>query len=101
MISPRRPSWANGQAGYQYRLSIWQVEFSRTQVFDDPARGRQWFEAIIRDNLDVGRPDRIQLVCERRVTKRTPGYFRTKVVHEGVNPSLHAYYTRSCSDIRR
>jgi hypothetical protein len=82
-------------AGYQYRLSIWQVEFSRTQVFDDPARGRQWFEAIIRDNLDVGRPDRIQLVFERRVTKRTPGLFRTQVIEDGVNPSLHAYYKKT------
>ncbi len=79
-------------AGYQYRLSIWQAEFSRTQVFADSAQGRQWFEAVICDNLDVGRPDRIQLVFERRVTKATPGLFRTQVVQEGVNPSLHAYY---------
>jgi hypothetical protein len=80
------------QAGYHYRLSLWQVEFSRTQVFRDPSKGRQWFEAVMRDNLDVGRPDRIQLVFERRVTQQTPGYFRTQVVQEGVNPSLHAYY---------
>lgn len=82
-------------AGFRYRLSIWQAEFSRTQVFADSAQGRQWFEAIIRDNLDVGRPDRIQLVFERRVTKATPGLFRTQVVQEGVNPSLHAYYKKS------
>jgi len=82
------------QAGYRYRLSVWQVEFSRTQVFADPAQGRQWFEAVIRDNLDVGRPDRIQLVFERRITKATPGYFRTQVVQDGVNPSLHAYYKK-------
>jgi hypothetical protein len=29
------------RAGYQYRLSIWQVELSRTQVFVDAERGRQ------------------------------------------------------------
>lgn len=92
---PWRLTPEDGEAGYHYRLSIWQVEFSRTQVFDDPAQGRQWFEAIIRDNLDVGRPDRIQLVFERRVTQRTPGLFRTQVVHEGVNPSLHAYYKKT------
>ena len=89
---PWRLTTEDQQAGYHYRLSLWQVEFSRTQVFADPVRGRQWFEAVIRDNLDVGRPDRIQLVFERRVTKQTPGYFRTQVVQEGVNPSLHAYY---------
>jgi hypothetical protein len=92
---PWRLTPEDRRAGYEYRLSIWQVEFSRTQVFDDPARGRQWFEAIIRDNLDVGRPDRIQLVFERRVTKKTPGLFRTKVVVDGVNPSLHAYYKKT------
>jgi hypothetical protein len=92
---PWRLTAEDQQAGYHYRLSIWQVEFSRTQVFDDPVQGRQWFEAVIRDNLDVGRPDRIQLVFERRVTRRTPGYFRTQVIHEGVNPSLHAYYKKT------
>jgi len=92
---PWRLTPQDQRAGYQYRLSIWQVEFSRTQVFDDPARGRQWFEAVIRDNLDVGRPDRIQLVFERRVTQRTPGLFRTQVIVDGVNPSLHAYYKKT------
>jgi hypothetical protein len=89
---PWRLTDEDQQAGYRYRLSIWQVEFSRTQVFADPVQGRQWFEAVIRDNLDVGRPDRIQLVFDRRVTKKTPGYFRTQVVQQGVNPSLHAHY---------
>ena len=58
-------------------------------------QGRQWFEAVIRDNLDVGRPDRIQLLFERRITKATPGQFRTQVVQDGVNPSLHAYYKQT------
>ncbi|MEJ5315338.1 MAG: hypothetical protein WHS45_13335 [Anaerolinea sp.] len=92
---PWRLTARDREAGYQYRLSLWQVEFSRTQVFDDPARGRQWFEAIIRDNLDVGRPDRIQLVFEKRITQRTPGLFRTQVIADGVNPSLHAYYKKT------
>jgi hypothetical protein len=92
---PWRLTPEDQRVGYQYRLSIWQVEFSRTQVFDDPARGRQWFEAVIRDNLDVGRPDRIQLVFERHVTKSTPGLFRTQVIVDGVNPSLHAYYKKT------
>ena len=92
---PWRLTAQDQEAGFDYRLSIWQAEFSRTQVFADPAQGRQWFEAIIRDNLDVGRPDRIQLVFERKVTKATPGLFRTQVVQEGVNPSLHAYYKQT------
>jgi len=37
----------------------------------------------------VGRPDGVQLLFDRRVTKRTPGRFRTRVLREGVMPSLH------------
>ena len=36
----------------------------------------------------VGRPDQVQLIFHRRVTKRTPGRFRTRVLTEGVTPSL-------------
>ena len=77
------------QAGYDYRLAIWQMEVSRTQVFAEPTQGRALFEEIIRENLDLGRPDRIQLLFERRVQKNTPGLLRTRVLQEGVIPSLH------------
>lgn len=80
------------KAGYDWDLSLWQVEVSLTQVFDRPLRGREFFEEIIRDNLDLGRPDRIQLVFDRVVTKKTPGMFRTRVIQEGVHPSLHVEY---------
>src|ERR1700736_5061650 len=55
-------------AGYNFRLSIWQMEFSLTQIVDRPKAGRQFFEEVIRDNLDLGRPDRVQLpVCWKRI----------------------------------
>src|ERR1700683_1283182 len=80
------------QAGYEWDLSIWQMEVSLTQIFDRPLRGREFFEEIIRDNLDLGRPDRVQLVFDRVVTKKTPGEFRTRVIQNGVHPSLHIQY---------
>jgi hypothetical protein len=80
------------QAGYDWSLSIWQMEVSLTQIFDRPLRGREFFEESIRDNLDLGRPDRVQLVFDRVVTKKTPGEFRTRVIQEGVHPSLHIQY---------
>ncbi len=83
------------RAGYLHRLSVWQLEVSLTQVFDRPLRGRQFFEEVIRDNLDQGRPDRIQLLFERKVTKRTPGHFRSRVIQDGVHPSLHINYKKS------
>lgn len=80
------------QAGYLYALSILQAEFSLTQVLDRPLTGRVFFEEVIRENLDLGRPDHVQLLFQRRITKRTPGRFRTRVITEGVTPSLHVDY---------
>ena len=79
-------------AGYQYQAFILQAEFSLTQVLDRPQTGRLIFEEMIRENLDIGRPEQVQLVFGRRVTKRTPGRFRTRVVTKGVTPSLHVDY---------
>jgi hypothetical protein len=87
---PLRPE--DRQAGYDWDLSIWQMEVSLTQIFDRPLRGREFFEEIIRDNLDLGRPDRVQLIFDRVVTKKTPGQFRTRVIQAGVHPSLHISY---------
>jgi hypothetical protein len=51
---------------------------------------------VIRDNLDIGRPDQVSLVFDRRIfrgrTKPTPGRFRTRIITEGVTPSLHVDY---------
>lgn len=83
------------RAGYRYQLSILQAEFSLTQTLDRPVTGRVFFEQIIRDNIDIGRPDRVQLIFNRRITRRTPGRFRTRVITDGVVPSLHIDYKHS------
>ncbi len=85
---------AHRRAGFAYQLSLLQVEVSRTQVFDRPLRGREFFESVIRDHLDLGRPDQVQLLFARRITRATPGRFTTRVITEGVNPSLHIAYKR-------
>lgn len=77
------------KAGYRYDLSVLQAEFSRTMVFDRPATGRIFFDQVIRENLDLGRPDQVRLIFDRRVSRRTPGRFQTRVVTEGVIPSIH------------
>ncbi len=81
-------------SGYDWELSMWQVEVSLTQVFDRPLCGRQFFEEVIRDNLDLGRPDRVALLFDRKITKKTPGKFRTRVISDGVHPSLHVEYKK-------
>ena len=87
---PLRPE--DRAAGYEWSLSIWQMEVSLTQIFDRPLRGREFFPEIIRDNLDLGRPDRVQLIFDRVVTKKTPEEFRRRVIQEGVHPSLPIQY---------
>jgi hypothetical protein len=47
-------------AGFRYQISILQAEFSLTQVLDQPVHGRVFFEEVIRENLDIGRPDQVQ-----------------------------------------
>jgi hypothetical protein len=80
--------------GFSYQLSLLQLEVSLTQVFDRPLRGREFFETVIRDNLDLGRPDQVQLLFPRKITRATPGRFTTRVITDGVNPSLHIAYKR-------
>jgi hypothetical protein len=58
-------------------------------VLDRPVTGRVFFDQVIRENLDLGRPDQVRLIFDRRVSRRTPGRFQTRVVTEGVIPSLH------------
>lgn len=86
------------RAGFDHQLSIWQLEVSLTQVFDRPVQGRHFFEEVIRDNVDLGRPTRVSLLFPTRLTRRTPaprfGY-RTRVITDGVNPSLHIEYKHS------
>jgi hypothetical protein len=59
---------------------------------DGPVTGRVFFEKVIRENLEIGRPSQVQLIFDRRVSRRTPGKFRTRVITDGVVPSLHVDY---------
>jgi hypothetical protein len=86
---------ADREANYRYDISILQAEFSRTLVLDRPVSGRIFFEDVIRENLDLGRPDQVQLLFLRRISRRTPGRFRTRVITDGVIPSLHIEYKKT------
>jgi len=90
---------ADRRAGYRYELSVLQAEFSLTQVLDRPHSGRVFFEQLIRDNLDLGRPDKASLIFDRRVRLRgrrpTPSRWRTRVLTPEVTPSIHVDYKHS------
>jgi hypothetical protein len=85
---------ADRKAGYRYQLSILQAEFALTQVWDRPRHGREFFEQVIRENIDLGRAENVQLIFARQMRKATvaDGRCRTRIVTEGVIPSMHVYY---------
>ena len=81
---------ADRTAGHRYDISILQAEFSLTQVLDRPAHGRMFFEQVIRENLDLGRPEEVQLIFDRRITRRTPG----ADAHPHPHPGRHTLASR-------
>src|SRR5215218_8465839 len=86
--------------GYWWEISMRQVEVSRTIVFTQPRHARGFFEALVADNLDIGRPDQIELIfAGRRIrpgrTPVTPEVFKTKVVTRGVEVTVNAFYQHS------
>jgi hypothetical protein len=88
--TPFRPD--DLKAGYVYELAFRQFEISDTRVFDRPQAGRAFFEGLIRDHLDVGRPQQVVLVFDRRLMPNTPGRFSTKVITRGVDPQVSCTY---------
>jgi hypothetical protein len=86
---------ADRALGYWWELSMRQIEVSRTLVFDAPRNGRLFFEALVTDNLDLGRPEQIELIFGRRVLPSTPGVFATRVVTRGVDVTINAGYKHS------
>jgi hypothetical protein len=90
---------ADRRAGYRYDISVLQAEFSLTQMLDRPAAGRVFFEEVVRDNIDLGRPDRVSVIFDRRIQRArrrpTPSRFRTRIFTDGVTPSLHVEYKAS------
>jgi hypothetical protein len=87
-------------AGYWWECSMRQVEVSRTIVFDAPRRARFFFEALIGDNLDIGRPASVEIIFARRIRRDTPGTFRTAIDRPAIGPDaggvvLNVFYKHS------
>jgi hypothetical protein len=84
------------QAGYFWELSMRQVEVSRTIVFDDPRRARGFFEALVADNIGVGRPEEIRAVfvpTKRGVRTSMPS--QTRVFSPGTEVKMDFTYKHS------
>jgi hypothetical protein len=63
---------ADRAAGYWWELSLRQVEVFRTIVFDAPRRAPAFFEALVADNVDLGRPGHVEVLFKRSPRGRKP-----------------------------
>jgi hypothetical protein len=90
---------ADQQGGYWWELSMAQVEVSRTIVFTQPRYARGFFDALVTDNLGLGRPGTIEIIFDRQVRngrqRATGGVFKTKVITRGVDVTVNAFCKHS------
>jgi hypothetical protein len=82
-------------AGYWWELSMRQVEVSRTLVLDDPRRARSFFEALVSDNIGIGRPEQVALVFARPLRRPTHHDYRTRVFTTGTEVRIDFRYKHS------
>ena len=83
-------------AGYWWELSMRQVEVSRTMVLDDPRRARSFFEALVTDNIGIGRPEEVHAVFGRgRRGRTTAKQFRTRIFSPGTEVKMDFAYKHS------
>ncbi len=86
-------------AGYWWELSMRQIEVSRTLVFDAPRRARAFFEALVSDNLDIGRPDSVEFIFTGPRHLGAPFTLgcvpKTKIVTRDTDVTVNAFFKHS------
>ena len=87
---------ADQAAGFWWELTMRQVEISRTLVFTAPRHTRAFFEALVADNLDIGRPERTEIVFKRSPRgAKAGGVFKTAIDRRATAVTLNIFYKHS------
>ena len=92
---------ADRAAGYWWELSMRQIETSRTMVFDQPRQARAFFTALVADNLDIGRPDRVELIFAGHPRRwgrppKTEPVYKTRIdTRDTIGVTVNADYKHS------
>jgi hypothetical protein len=87
---------ADRAGGYWRELSMRQAGVSRTIVFAAPRHARAFLEALVADNLDLGRPEHVELLfkrspCGRKPRERPTGPSRPRSdAAATASPSMHS-----------
>ena len=82
-------------AGFWWDLTMRQVETSRTIVLQAPRHARSFFEALVADNLDLGRPERVEIIFGRHRGRKTGGVFKTAIDQHTHGVTLNVFYKHS------
>ena len=69
-------------------------------MFDAPRQARAFFEALITDNLDLGRPENVEMLFKRSPRGRKPkdqagGVFRTAIDRSCAGVTINALWRHS------
>ena len=92
---------ADRDGGYWWELSMRQVEVSRTLVFDGDCHARAFFEALLRENMDLGRPENVELLFRRGQRRGQPAKilpvrgFRTAIDQHCEMVTINVFYKNS------
>jgi hypothetical protein len=92
---------ADRDAGYWRELSMRQIETSRTLVFDHDVHARAFFEALLCENMDPGRPENVELLFRRGQRLGRPaappigGGFRTAIDRYCHMVTINVFYKNS------
>ncbi|HEU4366723.1 MAG TPA: hypothetical protein VFV05_00680 [Methylomirabilota bacterium] len=89
---------AERAAGYPWRLSIHQAEFSDNVIFHRTEVLNRVYEDLLRDHLHLGRPDMLKVVFDRQIRRNTPGTFKTRLLRQGVVSCLKVFYKPGAAD---
>jgi hypothetical protein len=91
---------ADRDGGYWWELSMRQVETSRTLVFDGDVHARAFFEALLRENMDLGRLENVELLFRRgqrlgAASGTPPGGFKTRIGQRCHRVTMNVFYKNS------
>jgi hypothetical protein len=92
---------ADRDAGYWWELSMRQIETSRTLVFDQDCHARAFFEALLCENMDLGRPENVELLFRRGERRGQPAKilpargFRTAIDRYCQMVTINVFYKNS------
>jgi hypothetical protein len=88
-------SAADRDAGFWWDLTMRQVETSRTIVLDAPRHARAFFEALVADNLDLGRPEHVEIIFGRHRGRKAGGVFKTAIDRHTSGVTINVFYKHS------